>query len=388
MLRTLDTLEIAGKRVLLRAGFDVPLKEGIVADDFRMRAGLPTFRALRNRGAKAVFVLSHLGRPKGKRDAAFSQRAVAERLSTLLGGPVSFVEDCVGPEAENAARSAKEGEVLFFENLRFHEGEEANSSPFTDALARLGDCFVNDAFSDAHRAHASIVGLPGRLPAAAGMLLTREVETLTRLRDNPVPPFVAVLGGAKISDKLPMIERLLPRLEGLCLAGALANTMLRAKGFGVGHSVVEENLIERVRAIALTDLRLHLPVDVVVSTDRSGAAAVRTCGVGDVAADELILDIGPDTSELFSRVVRKAKTVFWNGPMGIAEVPAFRFGTEAVARAVASAPGYSVVGGGDTTRYPLEMNLAGDIDFLSTGGGAMLALLAGEELPALRALSV
>lgn len=384
MLQPFDALDIAGKRVLVRVDYNVATDDAAVVDDFRIRATLPTIRALRERRARAVLLLSHRGRPEG-RDSTLSLRSVAGHLGTLLREPVRFVEDCIGPVSEKAARDAENGAVLLFENLRFHRGEEANDSVFADGLARLGDCYVNEAFGVSHRPHASVAALPQRLPSAAGLQLLREVEVLSSVRDKPKDPFVAVLGGKKIVDKLPLVAHFLPKVSALCLGGALANTALKAKGFAVGASVVEDGCIAAVRGF-LGDGKLLLPIDAVVSDDTSGERPARMCGVGDVRENERILDIGPATIAAFARAIATAKTVFWNGPMGVAEVPAFRAGTEAIARAVAGTSGFSVVGGGDTTRYPLAMGLGEQISFLSTGGGAMLEFLSGKSLPGIAAL--
>ena len=389
MMRLLTTgdINVRGKRVLLRADLNVSFDtNGNIADDFRVRALWPTIKYLRERDA-AVLIFSHLGRPEGKRDPRFTLAPIAKRLEQLLETPVRFVNDCIGSEAQAAAKEAGPGSVTVFENLRFHAGEEENDPAFAEQLAELGDVVVNDAFGASHRPHASIAWLPKLKLSVAGLLLQKEVDALTKLRDNPERPLAIILGGAKISNKLPLIERLLPKADSLCLGGALANTVLKAKGLAVGRSVVEEEMVERVKPLALTDTHLHLPVDVVVSRDRTGTLPVEVHGAADVRGDELILDIGPDTIVLFENIIRKSKTVFWNGPLGLAEVPAFADGTKKVARVLAATFLSSVVGGGDLTVILDQLGLIEKFGFVSTGGGEMLEFLAGMELPGITALS-
>lgn len=387
VLRTLDHLDVFGKRVLLRVDFNVTFERGHILDDYRVRAVIPTIRTLKQRGAKAIFLLSHLGRPRG-RDNAFSLRNVALALTELFGEPVAFVEDCIGEKAQRVSRDANGGAVLLFENLRFHEGEKANDSVFAKALAELGDCFVNDAFGASHRAHASIVLLPKLLPSAAGTVVQREVKVLMQIRERPQHPFVVVLGGGKVADKLPMLSEFLPHAETVLLGGALANTVLAAQGVTVGASIYDAAL---ARDMALLFKRYRekiiVPKDVVVSKARDGSSPSHICDAAGVRENELIVDIGPKTIEAFSEHITGAATVFWNGPLGIAEVAAFRSGTEGIVRAIAASSAFSVVGGGDTTRYPITMGLAEKISFLSTGGGAMLEFLAGREIPGIRALT-
>lgn len=384
-LRTIDGFSCEGKRVLVRVDFNVTIERERIVDDFRIRAAIPTIRELKRRGAKAVVLLSHLGRPDGYRED-LSLRPIAATLSELLGEPVSFVEECVGAKARMASAAASEGAVLLFENLRFHPEEERNDPAFASALAELGDAFVNDAFGASHRAHASVVGITAFLPSAAGKLLVREVEVLTKVREHPDTPFVAVMGGAKISDKLPILARFLPRVSALCVGGALANTILKARGVSLGASLVEDAMLEEVSERIADDPKLLLPSDAVVSQDPTGAGPVRMCDITEVRSDEFILDIGPKTRARFAEAINGARMVFWNGPMGRAEVAPFRGGTDAIAFAVANAQAFSVVGGGDTTRYPLELGLADRIGFLSTGGGAMLEFLSGKPLPGIEVL--
>jgi len=384
-LRTLEQLDIAGKRVLLRVDINEPEDHGALEDNHRIRAVVPTIRKLRERGAARITLLAH--RTQRKHDTAPPSLAfIVPHLERHFGVPVTFLEHLAHAAEKVSAGNA--GQVFLLENLRIDPGEEANDPTFAARLATLGEVFVQEAFGAVHRAHASTALLPTLLPSAAGPLVLREVEEITRLRCGDVPrPFVAVIGGAKISTKLPLIESLLAHVDGLCLGGALANTVLKAKGVAIGKSLVEEAMVQHVQSIELTDTKLHLPIDVVVSTATDGSAAKRHAGVGGMRDDELILDIGTDTQVLFANVIHRAKTVFWNGPMGLVEVEAFRAGTDAVALALANTKGYTLVGGGDTTEHLTRLGIEDDISFISTGGGAMLELLAGEPMPGLAPLA-
>ena len=379
MLKKLDDLDIKGKRVLLRVDINEPEEKGRPADDFRIRQILPTIKLLKERGAKRIIVLSHRSRPK--QGAHRSLGFIVARFAELLEEEVVFVP--VIANVNRAIDTAGEGSVILLENLRMDPGEEENNPAFARRLKDLGDVFVQEAFGVLHRAHASTVILPTLLPSAAGPLVEREVEVITKLKDKPKQPYVAVIGGAKISTKLPVIEALLPNVQGICLGGALANTVLRAKGIAIGRSIIEEATVDQLKTVELTDTKLHLPIDVVVSKATDGSAPSREAGVGDVLDDEFILDIGPETQELFRNVINDALTVFWNGPMGLVEVKAFRWGTIAIAGAIANSSAYSVVGGGDTTVHVHDLKLEKQISFISTGGGSMLELLAGEALPGL-----
>ena len=377
-LKKLSDLDLKKKRVLMRVDFNVPEADGRIVDDYRIRAALPAIRELLDASISRLMLIAH--RSAKKDGSVPSLKFIVPRLEELLDEDVWFVDDLA--KAPAAIDAAKNGGVL----LR-NPGEEENDVAFAKHLAELGDVFVQEAFGVLHRNHASVATLPRLLPSAAGPLLQREVETITSLRDHPKPPFVVALGGAKISTKLPLIKALLPHVSELCVGGALANTVLRAQGIAVGRSVIEEDMVEVVQAINLTDTKLHVPVDVIVSKGLDGKEHVRTCGIGDVTDDEYILDIGPDTQKLFASVMESAKTVFWNGPMGLAEVAPFRGGTEAMAYALADSPAYTVVGGGDTTVYVTDLGLTEKVSFISTGGGAMLKLLSGEELPGLTAMT-
>jgi phosphoglycerate kinase len=386
--RSVAAADVSGKRVFLRVDFNVPLKDGRIVDDTRIRAALPTIRDLVDRGAR-VIVASHLGRPKGKPSPEASLAPAAARLSELLGQPVVLAADTAGPSARHLIDGMAPGQAVMIENLRFDPGEEANDDAFADRLAALADLYVDDAFGAAHRAHASVSGIAERLPAYAGYLLQREADILQRLLDNPAHPFVAVVGGAKVSDKLAVLEHLLDRVDALLIGGGMANTFLLAQGREVGNSLAERDLIgsaaafiDRARAIGV-DLRV--PQDVVI------AAAIDAPSGDVVAADAVpagmaIFDIGPATVASFAEVISSAGTVFWNGPMGVFERPPFAAGTRGVALAVAACPGFTVVGGGESVAAVEQAGLAGKIDHISTGGGASLELLEGRILPGLAAI--
>lgn len=383
-LRTIRDVDVQGKRVLVRVDFNVPIENGKVLDDWRLRATLPTIRYLMERGAK-VILLSHLGRPKGQRDERFSLRPVAQRLSELLGQPVQFADDCVGEVAEQAIARLRAGEVLLLENLRFHAGEEANDDAFAQQLARLGDVFVNDAFGAAHRAHASVHAITKFLPAYAGLLMEREVTHLSRLLKAPEKPFVAVLGGAKVSDKIGVIRNLLTKVDALLIGGAMAFTFLKAQGYETGKSLVEADKLDLANALLseakAKGVELVLPVDVVVAESDAEDAATQVVPVAAIPADKAGYDIGPETANLFAERIRTAKTVFWNGPMGRFERAPFKAGTKAVAEALAQCSGTTVVGGGETAAAAFEFGIAEKVTHVSTGGGAALELLEGRELP-------
>lgn len=388
-LRTVRDADVQGKRVLVRVDFNVPIESGKVLDDWRLRATLPTIRYLTERGAK-VILLSHLGRPKGKRDEQFSLRPVAQRLSELLGQPVQFADDCVGEVAEQAAAQLQAGEVLLLENLRFHAGEEANDDSFAQQLARLGDVFINDAFGAAHRAHASVHAITKFLPSYAGLLIEREVTHLSRLLEAPEKPFVAVLGGAKVSDKIGVIRNLLTKVDALLIGGAMAFTFLKAQGYETGKSLVEADKLDLANALLgearEKGVKLVLPVDVAVAESDAEDAATQVVPVTAIPADKAGYDIGPETANLFAERIRTAKTVFWNGPMGRFERTPFKAGTKAIAEALAQCSGTTVVGGGETAAAAFEFGIADKVTHVSTGGGAALELLEGRELPGIAVL--
>ncbi|MFI5371740.1 MAG: phosphoglycerate kinase [Candidatus Eisenbacteria bacterium] len=391
--KTVKDLAPAGKRVLVRVDFNVPLRDGVVSDDTRIVAAIPTIRYLLDQRARVILV-SHLGRPKGGPDPKYSLKPVATRLERLLRQPVAFASDCVGPEAESKARSVGDGQVLLLENLRFHPEEEANDPAFAERLAALGEMYVNDAFGTAHRAHASTEGVTRYLkPAVAGFLMQKELEYLGRALDQPARPFVAILGGAKISGKIDVITALLGKVDRLLVGGAMMFTFLRAQGRPTGRSLVEEDRVELAKTVLeqarTKGVELVLPVDCVASRAADGSAPSRVTRVDDLAADEMGVDIGPDTVKLFESRLRGTKTVLWNGPMGIFEVKAFAAGTLAIARALADATtlgAVTVVGGGDSAAAVQEAGLAEQLTHISTGGGASLEFLEGKVLPGVAAL--
>jgi phosphoglycerate kinase len=385
--RSVRDADVAGKRVLVRVDFNVPMKDGRIADDTRIRAALPTIQDLLDRGA-AVVLTSHLGRPKGKPAPEFSLAPVARHLGELLGSEVGLAGDVAGPLAREAASTLETGRVLLLENVRFEAGEEKNDPELARRLAALADLYVNDAFGAAHRAHASTVGVADHLPAFAGYLMDQELKALQRLVSSPDRPYVAILGGAKVSDKLAVIGNLASRVDAILVGGGMANTFLLAKGHEVGGSLAEPNYVERARSVMddakSRDVEVVLPVDVVVAAnlDQDG----RPVGVNAVTATDAIYDIGPETERRFAQLIATARTIFWNGPMGVFERPAFAHGTLAVARAVADSAAFSVVGGGDSVAAIEQAGVADRISHISTGGGASLEYVEGRTLPGVAAL--
>ncbi len=385
-----DQLDLSGKRVFLRVDFNVPLDGGRIGDDTRIAAALPTIQCCLKGGA-AVVLASHLGRPKGKPDPKYSLGPVAARLEELLGQPVPLLPDCVGPDVEASVRQLGPGQVALLENLRFHAEEEANDEVFARALAGLADVYVDDAFAAAHRAHASIEAITRFLrPAAAGLLMSRELAALGRISERPERPVWAILGGAKVSDKLALVVRLLARVDGLLVGGGMAFTFLASLGHGIGRSLFEPDRLDAARAV-LEQARgrgvpLRLPVDVVVAAGVDDAPGARTVGVREIPADLMGLDIGPATVAQFGAALTGARTVLWNGPMGVFEKEAFAAGTLGVARAVAACGAFSVIGGGDTIAAIHAANVASRIGYISTAGGAFLEFLEGRVLPGVAAL--
>ncbi len=388
--KTIKDADVRGKRVLVRVDFNVPLSDGLVTDDTRVRAALPTLRYLVDHGAR-VIVMSHLGRPKGAPDPQFSLRPVRRVLQRLLGRNVVFVDDIVGPEAHEAVDRMVDGEIIMLENVRFDPGEKANDPEFAKALASLGDIYVNDAFGAAHRAHASTEGVAHVLPAYAGLLLAREVETLTAMLAHPERPFVAILGGSKVSDKFGVIDRLLDCVDTLIIGGGMCFTLLVAKGIGVGNSLVEQEWVEPAKAMLAKatekGVGLMLPVDFVIAEAIEPDVETRIVAREEIPAGMMGLDIGPTTVELFKGEITSARTIFWNGPMGVFEMAPFENGTKQVALAVSrNNRAVSVVGGGDSVAALKKFDLEERVTFVSTGGGASMKLLEGSELPGIAAL--
>ena len=390
-IKTIDSLDAAGKKVLVRVDFNVPVKDGVVTDDTRIRAALPTIEKLVGDGAR-VILMSHLGRPAGTGfEEAFSLRPAALRLSELLGKPVVFAADTVGEDAQAKAAALRDGDVLLLENLRFDKREKKNDPAFCEQLAALADVYVNDAFGTAHRAHASTAGVAALLPAYAGYLMTREVSTLSGMLDEPKRPFVAVLGGSKVSDKIKVIDALIDKCDTLIIGGGMCFTFLMAKGLSVGTSLKEEDWVERaaemIEKAKAKGVDLLLPVDVVAADRFAEDADHKTVPVEAIPDDMMGLDIGAGTAALYADAIAKAKTVFWNGPMGVFEMDAFAAGTKAVAQAVAdNQDADTIIGGGDSVAAVNKFDLADKMTFISTGGGASMELVQGEKLPGVEAL--
>jgi phosphoglycerate kinase len=388
---TVRDIDVGNKRVLVRADFNVPLdgETGAITDDSRIQATLPTINYLTDRGAR-VILCSHLGRPKGKVVDKLRLTIVAQRLSQILGRSVEVAPDSIGAEVEKAVAKLEPGDVLLLENIRFHPEEEANDTSFARNLARLADIYVNDAFGASHRAHASVVGVANYLPAVAGLLVEKEIKVLGSILANPRHPFAELAGGAKVSDKLSVLENTLGKVDCLLIGGGMAATFLKAKSYQVGTSLVENDKIELAAKLmkkeAQRGVRLMLPVDVVVAAEVSAESEAKVVPVGEIPPDWRIVDIGPQTISNFSEELRRCKTIFWNGPMGVYEIAQFAQGTQAMARLLASLEATTIIGGGSTAEAVTEMKLAGKMTFVSTGGGASLRFLSGETLPGVEAL--
>lgn len=384
-MRSLRDAELKGKRVLVRVDFNVPRdKEGNIIDDIKIRAALPTIEYLLKKGSKPI-LMSHLGRPKGKVDERFSLKKIAVHLNNILNARVDLAGDCIGPEVEKAVRTMQAGDVLLLENVRFHHEEEKNDREFSRQLAALGDLFVNDAFGSAHRAHASTAGIADFLPTYAGFLLEKEVEMLRNVLESPECPRMAIMGGAKVADKLGLIGNLMEKMDIILIGGGMANTFLKAQGKNIGQSICEENLLQEARNLldksVEKKVQLILPVDAVAAREMSSEAQALTLNIDDIPDDMMILDIGPRTIEEFSQAIGKANTIIWNGPMGVYEYPQFARGTEEITRAIARSSAVSVIGGGDTAVIVNNMGLEKEITHISTGGGATLEFLEGIVLP-------
>ncbi|MFO7623867.1 MAG: phosphoglycerate kinase [Anaerolineales bacterium] len=384
--KTIKDIDMRGKRVLVRVDYNVPIQDGSVGDDTRIRAAMPTVEYLLDQGA-AVILCSHLGRPKGSPNPKYSLRPVATYLAELMGRPVAFAEDCVGPVAEAAANALQPGDVLLLENTRFHPEEEKNDPEMSRQLAGLADLYVNDAFGSAHRAHASTEGVARFLPAAAGFLLEKEIRYLGQAIANPEPPFVAILGGAKISDKIGVIRNLLKKADQVLIGGGMANTFFKAQGYPIADSLVEDEALDTARELLQDGTnKLRLPVDVVIGDRFDAQAKSKTIPMGPVPEGWRILDIGPETILAYAKMISSAGTVVWNGPMGVFEFPRFAEGTFELAKAVANSPALTIVGGGDSVAAIQQSGMADKITHISTGGGASLEMLEGLELPGLAAL--
>ena len=397
-MKLLKDIDVANKRVLVRADFNVALDAaGRALDDFRLRATLPTIQYLKEQGAK-IILMAHLGRPQSsdKRSvisdqkevisSKFSLKPIAKKISELLERKIRLAPDCIGKETAAMVDQIKPGEILLLENLRWHKEEETNDAEFAKQLALFGELYVNDAFGVCHRAHASVDAITGFLPSCAGFLLAKEIINLTRVRDNPDHPLTAIIGGAKISTKIKLIRSFLNKAEDIILGGALANTMLHAKGVAIGRSFMETVNLPDLKDLEITSSKIHLPVDAVLCENQEGTGAFRIGAVGSTGEQERILDIGPDSQKLFASVITQAKMVVWNGPMGLFEAKSFDGGTIAVAQAIVDSGAYSIVGGGETVAFLAKLGFIDKFSFVSTGGGAMMEFLSGESLPGIAAL--
>jgi phosphoglycerate kinase len=388
--KTIRDVKVTGKRVLVRADFNEPLDEktGRITDDIRIRASIPTIEYLINHEAK-VILCSHMGRPKGKRVDVFSLKNVAERLAEILRQPVPLAPDCIGPEVEAMVSSMECGDVLMLENLRFHPEEEKNDPVFAQALARLGDLYVDDAFGTAHRAHASIVGVANYLPAVSGLLLEKEITTLGSVLHEPVHPFGLLLGGAKVSDKVALIENVMSKVDHIIIGGGMAAGFLKARGYEIGQSLLDGNVDVAAYLMQLAEkynVKIHLPEDVLVTDEIKEDALAEIVMVNDIPADKRIADIGPLTVSMFRKVLEKCKTVFWNGPMGVYEIPQFSESTFAIGGIIGGLHATTIIGGGSTAEVVTSLKLNEHMSFVSTGGGASLEFLSGQTLPGVAAL--
>jgi len=382
---TIRDVDVAGKRVLVRVDFNVPMEAGRIVDDTRIREAIPTIQNLVERSAR-VILITHLGRPDGQGDEAYRTTPLAQRLSELMGRPVRHLDDSVGPAVEARVQAMRDGEIVMLENVRFYPGEMKNDAAFAKQLAALGDLYVNDAFGTAHRAHASTAGVAQYLPAVAGLLMEREINTLGRIMTDPPHPLVAIIGGSKVSTKIGVLRSLLRRVDRLCIGGAMACTFLKAKGLEMGRSLVEDDQLDVARSLLSSGATLVLPLDAVVAPEAQPGVTVRTVRVDAVPPDMKVLDVGPMTVERFLQTCDGAAAVVWNGPLGVYEVPPFDRGTDALAEGLAGSDAETIIGGGDLVAALVKQHLAERMSFVSTGGGATLEFLEGKILPGIAAL--
>jgi phosphoglycerate kinase len=389
--KTVKDIEVEGKKVLLRVDFNVPLNinTGVISDDSRIRASLPTIKYLVDHKAK-IIISSHLGRPKGKVVESLRMAPIAQRLSQLMGLPVSVASDCIGPEVESRVETLKEGEILVLENLRFHPEEEANDDGFAWKLARLADIYVNDAFGTAHRAHASTVGVAEYLPAVAGLLMNKELEVMGKLLHNSEEPSACLIGGAKVSDKIELLQNMLRKVDVLLVGGGMAATFLKTQGYEVGHSLIEEDKLGLAKKLLQEaeewGVPFLLPIDVVVAEEIKAGAPTRVVPITDIPSSSHIVDIGPKSIELFCSELAKCRTITWNGPMGIYEIPQFAQGTRSIASFLSTLDATTIIGGGSSAEVVQEMGLTDKMTHVSTGGGASLRFLEGVTLPGVKVL--
>ena len=389
--KTMDDVNVKGKRVFVRVDFNVPMAEGKITDETRIRAAIPTIEALVNAGAK-VILASHLGRPKGEVNENMRLTAVGERLSQLMNRPVKKLDESIGEAVEKAVAEMQDGDIVLLENVRFHKGEEKNDEELAKAFAKLADVYVNDAFGAAHRAHASTEGITKFVDTAvSGYLMQKELDVLGKALSNPERPFTAIIGGAKVKDKIGVIENLLEKVDHLIIGGGLSYTFTKAQGYSVGKSLLEEDKIELARGFIEKakekGVQLHMPVDAVVANEFSKDAETQVVDIQNIPEDWMGLDIGPKTAEKYAEIIKNSKLIIWNGPMGVFEMDKFANGTKAVANAMAETEGYTVIGGGDSAAAVEKFGVADKMDHISTGGGASLELMEGKELPGIVALN-
>ncbi|MBF0464555.1 MAG: phosphoglycerate kinase [Nitrospirae bacterium] len=388
----ISDLELKGKRTFIRVDFNVPFDDaGAITDDTRIRSAVPTIKKAIEMGAR-VILASHLGRPKGKPNPKYSLKPVAVRLQEILGKPVAFAPDCIGPEVEKMVSALKDGDVLLLENVRFYAEEEKNDAEFAKSLAKLADVYVNDAFGTAHRAHATTEGITKHVSkAAAGFLMKKELDYLINAVENPTRPFTAIVGGAKVSGKIGVLEHLSNKVNKIIVGGGMANTFFKAQGFEIGDSLCEDEMLDTAKSIMAkmkaNNVELLLPVDCVIAQNTEPGTQTKVVSVKDVPAGWRILDIGPESSKIYADAVKASKTIVWNGPMGLFEIEAFSAGTFALAKAVAASGGTSIIGGGDSVLAVNRAGVADKVSFISTGGGASLELLEGKVLPGVAALT-
>jgi len=388
--KTMKDIEVKGQRVFVRVDFNVPMADGVITDDTRIRAAIPTIEYLVEQGAK-VILASHLGRPKGEVKEEMRLTAVGVRLAELIGKPVTKLDESIGKEVEKAVTNMQDGDILLLENVRFHAGEEKNDPALAEAFSKLADVYVNDAFGAAHRAHASTEGIAKHVPAVSGFLMQKELDVLGKALSNPERPFTAIIGGAKVKDKIGVIESLLEKVDHLIIGGGLSFTFIKAQGYDIGKSLLEEDKIELAKSFIdkakAKGVQLHMPIDAVVANEFSKDAETKIVDVDAIPADWMGLDIGPKTAANYAEVIQNSKLIIWNGPMGVFEMDKFASGTKTVAEAMANTAGYTVIGGGDSAAAVEKFDVADKMDHISTGGGASLELMEGKELPGIVALN-
>ncbi|RIJ67970.1 phosphoglycerate kinase [Rummeliibacillus sp. POC4] len=388
--KTMKDIEVTGKRVFVRVDFNVPMEEGKITDDTRIRAALPTITYLVEKGAK-VILASHLGRPKGEVKEELRLTAVGERLSELMGKVVTKLDESIGESVEKVVGNMNDGDIVLLENVRFHKGEEKNDPALAESFAKLADIYINDAFGAAHRAHATTSGIANYLPAVSGLLMEKEIDVLGKALSNPERPFTAIIGGAKVKDKIGVIENLLEKVDHLIIGGGLSYTFSRAQGYDIGKSLLEEDKIDLAKSFiekaADNGVDIHMPVDAVVANEFSKDAETKIVDIDQIPSDWMGLDIGPKTAAEYAEVIKNSKLIMWNGPMGVFEMDAFANGTKAVAQAMAETNGYTIIGGGDSAAAVEKFKVADKMDHISTGGGASLEFMEGKALPGVIALN-